>query len=130
MQFYMDLVSSHFYIYLLTYCSRLESTIPNLHASSEPSMLNLIHLCASLSLSQPSSSLVIGASKWSVGRYLPYSTASSYLGLHVILLLPDLLQLVLGHGMLQLLVLAVLGLHLLHLLLHHLPLLSGGVHIL
>jgi len=37
---------------------------------------------------------------------------------HVILVLPDLLELVFGHGVVHLLVHAVLGLHLLHLLLH------------
>ena len=46
------------------------------------------------------------------------------LRIHVILFLPHLLQLVLGHGMLQFIMLSVLGLQLLHLLLNNLPFLS------
>ena len=43
----------------------------------------------------------------------------------MVLFLPDLLELVLGHRMVDLLVDPVFGLHLLHLLLDHLPLLPN-----
>ena len=46
------------------------------------------------------------------------------LRIHVVLLLPHLLQLIFGHRMLQLIMLPVLGLQLLHFLLNNFPFLS------